>query len=67
MDIALIGFYCWFSAYETYGNFSTEAEFPKFFAWAKRCMQRDSVAKSSPDQHKVLEFVKVVRQRLGIE
>ena len=67
VDIALIGFYCWFSAYETYGNFSTEAESPKFVAWAKRCMQRDSVAKSSPDQHKVLEFVKVVRQRLGIE
>ncbi|KAL3333197.1 hypothetical protein AABB24_033328 [Solanum stoloniferum] len=67
VDIALIGFCCWFSAYETYGNFSTEAESPKFVAWAKRCMQRDSVAKSLPDQHKVLEFVKAVRQRLGIE
>ncbi|XP_055825013.1 probable glutathione S-transferase parC [Solanum dulcamara] len=67
VDIALIGFYSWFYAYETYGNFSTEAECPKFVAWAKRCMLRDSVAKSLPDQHKVLEFVKMLRQKFGIE
>ncbi|CAN4103064.1 unnamed protein product [Withania somnifera] len=67
VDIALIGFYSWFDAYETYGNFSTKAEFPKFVTWAKRCMQRDSVAKSLPDQHKVLEFVKILRQKFGIE
>ncbi|KAF3681697.1 putative glutathione S-transferase parC [Capsicum annuum] len=67
VDIALIGFYSWFYAYETYGGFSTETECPKFVAWAKRCMQRDSVAKSLPDQHKVLEFAKAARQRLGIE
>ncbi|KAJ8567910.1 hypothetical protein K7X08_020632 [Anisodus acutangulus] len=41
VDVALIGFYSWFHAYETYDNFSTEAECPKFVAWAKRCMQRD--------------------------
>ncbi|KAF3681708.1 putative glutathione S-transferase parC [Capsicum annuum] len=67
VDIALIGFYCWFHAYETYGNFSIEAVCPKLVAWAKRCMQRDSVAKSLPDQHKVLEFVKVIRQANGLE
>ncbi|MCD7448990.1 Glutathione S-transferase 5 [Datura stramonium] len=52
---------------ETYGNFSAEAECPKFVAWAKTCMQRDSVAKSLPDQHKVLEFVQVLSQKFGIE
>ncbi|CAN4104373.1 unnamed protein product [Withania somnifera] len=67
VDIALIGLYCWFYAYETYGNFSIEAECPKLVAWAKRCMQRDCVAKSLPDQHKVLQFVKVLRQAYGIE
>ncbi|CAN4103066.1 unnamed protein product [Withania somnifera] len=67
VDIALIGFYSWFYAYETYGNFSTEAECPKFVAWAKRCMLRDSVAKSLADQHKVLELVKVLREKLGLE
>ncbi|XP_019239736.1 PREDICTED: probable glutathione S-transferase [Nicotiana attenuata] len=67
VDIALIGYYSWFYAYETFGNFSTEAECPKFVAWAKRCMQRESVAKSLPDQPKVLEFVKVLRQKFGLE
>ncbi|KAM3395883.1 hypothetical protein P3S68_004889 [Capsicum galapagoense] len=67
VDIALIGFYSWFYAYETYGNFSTVAECPKFVAWVKRCMQRDSVAKSLPDQHKVLEFVQTLRKKYGIE
>ncbi|KAK6785326.1 hypothetical protein RDI58_018781 [Solanum bulbocastanum] len=57
----------WLYAYETYGNFNIEAECPKFVAWAKRCMQRDSVAKSLPDQHKVCEFVSVARQKFGIE
>ncbi|KAH0651294.1 hypothetical protein KY284_031206 [Solanum tuberosum] len=67
VDIALIGYYSWFYAYETYGNFSIEAECPKLVAWAKRCMQRDSVANSLPDQHKVCEFVSVARQKFGIE
>ncbi|PHT43700.1 putative glutathione S-transferase [Capsicum baccatum] len=67
VDVALIGFYSWFFAYETCGNFSTEAECPKFVTWAKRCMQRDSVAKSLPDQHKVLEFVQTLRKKYGIE
>ncbi|WMV39540.1 hypothetical protein MTR67_032925 [Solanum verrucosum] len=66
-DIALIGFYCWFHAYEVYGNFSIEAECPKLVAWAKRCMKRDSVAKTLPDQHKVLEFVKILREKVGLE
>ncbi|KAF3683890.1 putative glutathione S-transferase [Capsicum annuum] len=61
VDISLIGYYCWFYTYETYGNFSIEAECPKFVAWAKRCMQRDSVAKSLPDQYKVL------KKKFGIE
>ncbi|KAF3681703.1 putative glutathione S-transferase [Capsicum annuum] len=61
VDISLIGYDCWFYTYETYGNFSIEAECPKFVAWAKRCMQRDSVAKSLPDQYKVL------KKKFGIE
>ncbi|MCD7448988.1 Glutathione S-transferase 5 [Datura stramonium] len=67
VDIALIGFYSWFYAYETYGNFCIEAECPKIVAWGKRCMQRDSVAQSLPDQHKICEFVKWVRKHFGIE
>ncbi|KAF3683893.1 putative glutathione S-transferase [Capsicum annuum] len=52
---------------ETYFNFSIEAEGPKIVGWGNRCMQRDSVAKTLPDQRKILELPKLIRQRLGIE
>ncbi|XP_038896262.1 probable glutathione S-transferase parC [Benincasa hispida] len=53
LDIALIGFSSWFSGYETIGNFSIEAECPKIMSWVKRCLQKESVAKSLPDSKKV--------------
>ncbi|KAB1199190.1 putative glutathione S-transferase parC [Morella rubra] len=55
VDIALVTFYSWFYVYETFGKFSIEAECPTIIAWAKRCMQKESVAKTLPDQKKVLE------------
>nr|AZL41272.1 glutathione S-transferase [Datisca glomerata] len=67
VDVATIPFYSWFYAYETFGNFNIEAECPKFIAWAKRCLQKESVAKSLPDQHKVHDFVSMLRQKFGIE
>ncbi|XP_059435757.1 probable glutathione S-transferase parC [Corylus avellana] len=67
VDIALITFYSWFYAYETFGNFSMEAECPKIIAWVKRCLQRESVAKTLPDQKKVLDFVVGLRKNLGLE
>ncbi|CAN4076429.1 unnamed protein product [Withania somnifera] len=57
VDIALIGFYSWFYTYETFGNFSIEAECPKLIAWGKRCMQRESVSKSLPDPREIYEFL----------
>ncbi|KAK8507460.1 hypothetical protein V6N13_141481 [Hibiscus sabdariffa] len=56
LDIALLSYYCWFYAYEKFGDFSIEAECPKLIAWAKRCMQKESVAKSVPHQQKVYKF-----------
>ncbi|XP_059432792.1 probable glutathione S-transferase [Corylus avellana] len=56
VDIALITFYSWFYVYETFGKFSMETECPKIIAWAKRCLQKESVAKSLPDQKKVYEL-----------
>uniref|UniRef100_A0A1J3GHJ6 Glutathione S-transferase n=1 Tax=Noccaea caerulescens TaxID=107243 RepID=A0A1J3GHJ6_NOCCA len=61
VDIGLIGFYSWFHAYEKYGNFSIEAECPKLIAWAKKCLQRESVAKSLPESEKVTDFVTQLR------
>ncbi|XP_059437770.1 probable glutathione S-transferase [Corylus avellana] len=57
VDIALITFYSWFYVYETLEKFSMEAECPKIVAWAKRCMQKESVAKTLPDQKKVYKRV----------
>lgn len=67
VDVALIPFYTWFKGYETFGNFIVEKECPKFIAWAKRCMQIESVSKSLPDQEKVYEFIVDIRKKIGIE
>ncbi|XP_059301233.1 probable glutathione S-transferase [Lycium ferocissimum] len=67
VDIATIGFYSWFYVYETFGNFSIEAECPKLVAWGKRCMQRESVSKSLPDRHKIYELIVEFRKKYGVE
>ncbi|PON97439.1 S-crystallin [Trema orientale] len=67
VDIAFVVFYSWFYTYETLGNFSIEAECPKLIAWAKRCLEKESVAKSLVDGKKVFEFVVQLKKRLGIE
>ncbi|ONI12124.1 hypothetical protein PRUPE_4G146300 [Prunus persica] len=57
LDIALITFYSWFYAFETFGNFRLEAECPKLIEWAKRCTHRESVSKSLADPKKVYDFL----------
>jgi glutathione S-transferase len=57
VDVALITFYSWFYVFETFGKFSMEAECPKIIEWAKRCLLKESVAKSLPDQKKIYESV----------
>ena len=67
VDIALISFYSWFYVFETFGKLSLEAEFPKIIAWAKRCLQKESVAKSLPDEKKVYERVLDLRKKFDLE
>ncbi|KAG5551441.1 hypothetical protein RHGRI_009759 [Rhododendron griersonianum] len=67
VDVSLVPFYSWFYAWETCGKFSIEAECPVLVAWAKRCMEKESVAKSLPDPHKVYDFVLILRKTYGIE
>ncbi|KAF8013160.1 hypothetical protein BT93_I1134 [Corymbia citriodora subsp. variegata] len=64
LDVSLIPFYCLFYALETSANFSIVEKCPKVVAWAKRCMQRESVAKSLPDQDKLYDFLLVVKKKL---
>ena len=67
VDLSLIPFYSWFIAYEIFGNINIEAECPKIIAWAKRCLQKETVAKSLPDQKKVYELAVHLRKRDGFE
>ena len=67
VDVALVAFYSWFYAFETFGNFSIEAECPKLIAWVKRCLQKESVSKSLVDGKKIYEFVCELRKKFGIE
>ncbi|CAI0409378.1 unnamed protein product [Linum tenue] len=67
VDVTMVPIYSWFHAYEVSGNFSFESHCPKLVAWAKRCMQHDSVSKALPDPEKVYEYVLQLRKRLGIE
>ncbi|XP_030538331.1 probable glutathione S-transferase parC [Rhodamnia argentea] len=63
VDVSLIPFYSWFYAVETSANLSIMEECPKLVGWAKRCMQRESVAMSLPDQYKVYDFMLEVRKK----
>ncbi|XP_050373162.1 probable glutathione S-transferase [Argentina anserina] len=67
VDVALIPFYSWLSVYENFGNFSIEVERPEFVAWGKRCLQKESVSESLPDQQKLYDFVLQFKKRRGVE
>ncbi|CAH8381285.1 unnamed protein product [Eruca vesicaria subsp. sativa] len=54
----------WFGIYNKFGNMSIESECPTLTAWAKRCLERESVAKALPESEKVTTFIS---QRLGVE
>ncbi|XP_073005238.1 probable glutathione S-transferase [Typha latifolia] len=67
VDITFVPFTSWFYSYETFGNFKVEEVAPKLVAWTKRCMERESVAKTLYDPIKVYEFVCFLKKRYGIE
>ncbi|XP_022759392.1 probable glutathione S-transferase [Durio zibethinus] len=67
VDIIAIPLTSWFYAVEKLGGLKVEDECPKFSAWMKRCLKRESVAKVVPDPEKVYEFVLMFRKMLGID
>ncbi|CAN6688948.1 unnamed protein product [Malus baccata var. baccata] len=67
VNVALIPFYSWFFVYEKFGNFSVDEQYPKLFAWAMRCMQKQGVSKSLPDQKNLYDFVLQRRKTLGVD
>ena len=64
VDVGLIPFYSWFYTYETYGNFKMDTECPKLVAWAKRCMEREAVSKTLPDEKKVYAVIDGIKKAL---
>ncbi|KAL0399545.1 UNVERIFIED_CONTAM: putative glutathione S-transferase parA [Sesamum radiatum] len=69
LDVALIPFYNCFGSYESCGNLRIEEHCPKLIAWAKRCMQKESVSKSFTMAHpsKIDEYVLMTRKKYGIQ
>ncbi|KAL3734005.1 hypothetical protein ACJRO7_023368 [Eucalyptus globulus] len=63
-DVSLIPFYSWSYALGKLADSNIVEECPKLAAWAKRCMQRESVAKSLPDQHKLYDYIMERRKKL---
>ncbi|PSS05896.1 Glutathione S-transferase [Actinidia chinensis var. chinensis] len=64
VDVALIPFYSWFYMFEQCGNMSIEAECPKLVAWGKRCMEKESVSKTLPDQHKFYDLLMDLKKKI---
>uniref|UniRef100_A0A2P2P0Y2 Glutathione S-transferase n=1 Tax=Rhizophora mucronata TaxID=61149 RepID=A0A2P2P0Y2_RHIMU len=67
VDVALVPIACWFYTIETLENFRIEADCPKIIAWAKRCLEKESVSKALADPKKVYGFALQQRQRLGLD
>ncbi|KAK2644631.1 hypothetical protein Ddye_019826 [Dipteronia dyeriana] len=66
VDVALVPITSWFYTFETFVNFSIEAECPKFIAWSKRCLEKESVVKSLPDPKKIYGYALELKKKFGI-
>ncbi|KAL2245533.1 glutathione S-transferase U25-like [Sesamum indicum] len=69
LDVALIPFYNCFDSFERCGKLRIEEHCPKLIAWAKRCMEKESVFKSFTMAHpsKIDEYILMTRKKYGIE
>ncbi|XP_061371484.1 glutathione S-transferase 3-like [Gastrolobium bilobum] len=67
LDLCLIPFCSWFYTYETFGNFKMEAECPNLMAWVKKCMERETVSKTLPDEKRVYNHVLAMQKAFGVE
>ena len=65
IDISLVPITTWFYTFETLAHFSLENECPKILEWAKRCMEKKSVAKSLPDSQKVYGYALAMKEKYG--
>ena len=66
-DLAVVPFAAWLPGYTCLGEFSLKEACSRLAAWAERCGERESVAKTLSPPEKVYEFVGVLKKRFGIE
>ncbi|KAL6999765.1 glutathione transferase [Sarracenia purpurea var. burkii] len=64
LDVALIPFYSWFYTLEQFGINMVE-ECPKLVAWARKCLQKESVSKSLPDQYKIYDLFMEMKKKIA--
>jgi hypothetical protein len=64
VDVAVVTLMPWLPSYERYGGFTGEEAAPGIAAWARRCGERESVAKSLHPPEKVDEFIHFLRIHL---
>ncbi|KAL0306644.1 UNVERIFIED_CONTAM: Glutathione S-transferase U25 [Sesamum radiatum] len=67
LDVALIPFYNCFDSFESCGKLRIEEHCPKLIAWAKRCMEKESVSKSfavAPPSM-IDEYILMTRKKIG--
>ncbi|XP_027177516.1 probable glutathione S-transferase parC [Coffea eugenioides] len=67
LDVVVIGLCSWLHTYEIICNFNAATECPKLVAWAKRCMERDSVSKSLPEPKKLYEAILGFKKVFGLD
>jgi len=67
VDVVFVPFTAWFLTYEWFGELTAEKECPRLAAWAKRCGERESVAKNLPPPEKVYEFIGGLKKKFGVE
>jgi glutathione S-transferase len=67
VDAAFAPSTAWFLTYESYGEFSVAEVAPRLAAWAARCGERESVARSLYSPEKVYDFIGGLRKKWGIE
>ncbi|KAL2943469.1 putative glutathione S-transferase parC [Bienertia sinuspersici] len=65
LDIALIPNYSWFYTYQTCTKLSIEDECPKLSAWAQRCIERNSVKESLPNEFEIYKYALELKKKFG--
>ncbi|XP_078162566.1 putative glutathione S-transferase parA [Carex rostrata] len=64
VDVAFVPFTSWFYMFEMIAKLNVEAVAPRIVAWAKRCQERESVAKALSDPKTVYEFICMVMKKV---